>query len=431
MQQTFTNNIIIKPNNTNSFSFIHLTSLFKKHFANLSNDISQLQNPKLNETLSKLNSIFQLLINSYNDIAVKTYEPIIKQLENKNRSLIRNCLQFNLQKEAYENKFILLIKKEKEYNLLKESTGAFVENGKVICANHKENEIIILRAENSNLKTQIDKVETQLKSYQQREFELKQEFLKEKNKLKHQIDLLNQQIKLTLSHRTIHSHSNININLNDVSHSNLVITHNNSKSKRNANKVNKNAIADNTDDVNSTEGYTVKYQINPSIQTTNNNNNNNNVLPKDKCNKTSGKNGNGTGHKKRSYQLKEWFKRKNLFLSPFKTLTQSISPTNVTNTNNTNSCNKVIKRKNSYKRKNKKVFMNTHNNILNHLLTNSRSYKGSFINNSNSVTSVRDNNNTVNCIRKEKGVSKGEKGICQTHRTRSYKSLIQRNLSKK
>ena len=428
-QQTLINNIVIKPNNTSSFSFLHLSSLFKKHFANLTNDISPLQNPKLNETLSKLNSVFQLLVNSFNDIAVKTYEPIIKQLENRNRSLIRSCLQFNLQKEAYENKFMLLIRKEKEYNLLKESTGAFVENGKVICANHKENEIIILRAENSNLKTQINKVETQLKAFQQREFELKQEFLKEKNKLKHQIDLLNQQIKLTLSHRTIHSHSNININLNDVSHSNLVSTHNNSKSKRNANKVFKNTIADNTDDVNSTEGYTVKYQINPSIQTTTTN-----ALPKDKCTKTSGKNGNGTaGHKKKSYQLKEWFKRKNLFLSPFKTLTQSISPTCATNTNNTNSCNKKTKRKNSYKRKNKKVFMNTQNNILNHLLTNSRSYKGSFVNNSNSVTSARDNNGntTVNCIRKEKVVLKGQKGFCQTQRTRSYKSLTQRTIYKK
>ena len=56
-----------------------------------------------------------------------------------------------------ENNIDILIKKEKEYRLIKEKTGILVENGKIIHNDRKENEIFILRAENSNLKNVIKK----------------------------------------------------------------------------------------------------------------------------------------------------------------------------------------------------------------------------------------------------------------------------------
>ena len=392
--------------NSNSFNIPYLNSLYKKHFLNLSNEISHLHNPSINDTLYKLNYIFQLLTTAFTDIALKTYEPIIKHLENKNRSLIRNYLQFNLQKEAYENKLILLLHKEKEYNLVKESTGVIVEDGKVMCANHKENEIIILRAENSNLKTQINKIENKLKHYQQKEFELRQKYLKDKQKLLNKIDLLKQQINSTLLHKSTRSQSNININLNDVSHSNLVIKRNHSKYKRNSNKVIKGG--ENTDDVNSTEGYTVKYQVSPTMQTTTNTVLYTNV----KCGKSK-------RTQKGEHQLKVWFKKKNLFLSPCKTLTHSMSPT-IHSITQTHSNNKRINKVQLSKRKNKKVFVSTNNNFINNILS-----KGSLINRSNSaVSSVKDKIVHTNHSNSQR---KGN----TTQRTRSVKSFTQRNVNKK
>ena len=390
--------------NSNLFNIPYLNSLYKKHFLNLSNEISHLHNPSINDTLYKLNYIFQLVSTTLNDIALKTYEPIIKHLENKNRSLIRNYLQFNLQREAYENKLILLLHKEKEYNLVKELTGVIVENGKVMCANHKENEIIILRAENSNLKTQIDKIENKLKHYQQREFELRQKYIKDKQKLLSQIDLLKQQINSTLLHKSPNSFSDIN--LNDVSHSNLVIKRNPSKYKRNGNKVIKGR--ENTEDVNSTEGYTVKYQVSPTMQTTTNTVLYTNV----KCGKSK-------RIQKNNHQLKEWFKRKNLFLSPYKTLTHSMSPT-IHSVTQTHSNYKRINKVQLSKRKNKKVFVTTNSNFINNIIS-----KGSLINRSNSaVSSAKDKIVHTNN-------SNGQRNSNNTQRTKSVKSFTQRNVNKK
>jgi hypothetical protein len=289
---------------------------------------------------------------------------------------------------------------------VKESTGVIVEDGKVMCANHKENEIIILRAENSNLKTQINKIENKLKHYQQKEFELRQKYLKDKQKLLNKIDLLKQQDNSTLLHKSTRSQSNININLNDVSHSNLVIKRNHSKYKRNSNKVIKGG--ENTDDVNSTEGYTVKYQVSPTMQTTTNTVLYTNV----KCGKSK-------RIQKGGHQLEEWFKRRNLFLSPFKTLTHSMSPT-IHSVTQTHSSNKRSNKVQLSKRKNKKVFVSTNSNFINNILS-----KGSLINRSNSaVSSMKDKIvHTNNSNSQRKGNT--------TQRTRNVKSFTQRNVNRK
>ena len=205
--------------NIESLSLTQISSLYHKYFTQLTSEC--LNSPKLSELLFKINIVISSLLKSFTKISQNTYEPLLQKSENRIRFLTRMHHQFLLQKEAFEQKILFLLRKEKEYEKLKEMTGASIENGEVICPNRKENEILILRAENSNLKRQISKMEKTIKEKEKKELEIK----KEKNKLTKKIIFLNQQ--LNPSQRSIHSHSNIN---NDMSHSNLVIS--SSKPKR-------------------------------------------------------------------------------------------------------------------------------------------------------------------------------------------------------
>lgn len=55
-----------------------------------------------------------------------------------------------------------LLKKEKEYELIKQKTGIIVINNKIINNDRKENEIFILRKENSILKDIIEKQKNEI-----------------------------------------------------------------------------------------------------------------------------------------------------------------------------------------------------------------------------------------------------------------------------
>ena len=91
------------------------------------------------------------------------YESFLKRDEQTIRILYKNLLTQKLLKESLENKLRLSNKKEKEYELIKEKTGAYIKNGKIIYNKQKENEIIILRQENSNLKDMIKNYEKLIK----------------------------------------------------------------------------------------------------------------------------------------------------------------------------------------------------------------------------------------------------------------------------
>jgi len=91
----------------------------------------------------------------------KLYENSIRYLENKERILVRNYFQDQLRSDAMENKLCEYIEMENEFEemkgKLKYEGGRFLENDR------KDNEIIIIRNENSNLKKIIKKLEEQIK----------------------------------------------------------------------------------------------------------------------------------------------------------------------------------------------------------------------------------------------------------------------------
>lgn len=203
------------------------------------------------DIIDKLQENTQKIVNNVTEIAMRIYEPFLKKYENQIRYYIKLCNQLKLQKESLESKLIVLLIKEKEYEKIKKDKNIRVENGEIICNDNKDNEIIILRAENSNLKKQIAKYEKKMKRSEKREIILFQEIENENKKLKMEIELLNK--NFPISHRGgIHS-SSCTTFIGSESTKNNCFTNNNKKTKHHSNN-------NNTDeDTTNTEGYSNRY----------------------------------------------------------------------------------------------------------------------------------------------------------------------------
>ena len=147
---------------------------------------------EINQILKEINILFdKVLIEKEN--SYKSYESILKRDEKTIRILYGDLLHEKLLKEILEEKIIVLMQTQTEYELVKEKTGVIVCDGKVISNERKDNEIMILRTENSTLKNVISDKEKEL------------DLLNEK------IKILNKGIVKLRKNKT-----NINININDI-----------------------------------------------------------------------------------------------------------------------------------------------------------------------------------------------------------------------
>ena len=155
-------------------------------------------NKEISQNLKEMNNLLNKIINdkenNNNNNCIKNYEPILKKQENTIRGLYGDLLHEKLLKEILEEKIILLLQTQTEYELVKEKTGVIVCDGKIICNERKDNEIMILRTENSTLKNVISEKE------------------KEIHKLNEKIRILRHDIIKLKKNKT-----NINININDIS----------------------------------------------------------------------------------------------------------------------------------------------------------------------------------------------------------------------
>ena len=164
---------------------------------------------QIKNKLNNLNDIVKIFNKIYIDFT--QLENIRRKDEEKIRNFYKKYFIFELDKEVLEYKIKHLKQKEKEYELLKEKTGAIFCNGKLICNERKDNEIIILRTENSLLKNEIKNIE---------------DLLKEKNNIINHLN--NKIIGLTQKIENFQkekeekypSFSNINININELKNDN-------------------------------------------------------------------------------------------------------------------------------------------------------------------------------------------------------------------
>ena len=91
------------------------------------------------------------------------------------RNHIRKENMLRLQRDTLENKVKVLLIRDEEYENLKKLTNIIVEIGKFIMNDRKENEVLILKSENSNLKKQLIIMKMNQKIKIKKEKELKNE----------------------------------------------------------------------------------------------------------------------------------------------------------------------------------------------------------------------------------------------------------------
>ena len=154
-------------------------------------------------------NIIPLLIDEKNQ-----YENIIRKLEEKERYLNKIIFQNNLQEDAMENEIGELMEMKEEFEemktKLKYEEGHFLENDR------KDNEIIILRRENSNLKQSIAKLEEETLNFKKEIENNKNEI----NNLQDEIKKLKIKMKDLQKQNENLKANNINININNITGAN-------------------------------------------------------------------------------------------------------------------------------------------------------------------------------------------------------------------
>ena len=103
-----------------------------------------------------------IILGNNNINAINQYENILQKLEYKERKLTKLYFQNKLQKQAMENKIGEYIEIENEFEEMKIKLK--YEDGRFLDNDRKENEIIILRQENVNLKAAIKENEEKIKT---------------------------------------------------------------------------------------------------------------------------------------------------------------------------------------------------------------------------------------------------------------------------
>ena len=192
--------IIISENQINYTNLVHVHNNYIESINNtiillkelFENNIKKLTDKSLNNTINfYFHEIFALidLLKEEKNLFLSQYELNLRKDEQKIRALYSDIFNLKIKNTFLENNMENLIKKENEYKLIKEKTGLLIENGNIINNDRKDNEIFILRQENSNLKTVVNNNEMQLNNF-------KKKYENEKLILEQKIQKLNQEISI-------------------------------------------------------------------------------------------------------------------------------------------------------------------------------------------------------------------------------------------
>ena len=169
------------------FNFVkEMNEDFKKISQVLHNSFDKISINKISVIDNILTNINTSLLNFIKN-QINFYEPLLQKTEMQLRYHIKNEYMFRLQKDALENKMKALLIRDEEYERLKKITNVIVENGQFIINDRKENEIIILKAENSNLKKAIINYEKELENKNKIEKKIKNEIIIIKQKYENKI----------------------------------------------------------------------------------------------------------------------------------------------------------------------------------------------------------------------------------------------------
>ena len=107
--------------------------------------------------------------NNNNDYNKNFYEKLLRFYENKERQNVKLIFELNLKIDSLERKLNDFALMEKEFNDLKVKVK--YDNGKFLENDRKENEILIIRTENSKLKNIINNLEKNVNNFQKKNIE--------------------------------------------------------------------------------------------------------------------------------------------------------------------------------------------------------------------------------------------------------------------
>ena len=172
------------------------------------------------------------------------YENIIRKLESKERKLSKIIFQNKLQKDVMENKISEYMEMEDEFEEMK--TKLKYEEGRFLKNDRKDNEIIIIRGENSNLKQSIKQLEEKINLLEKD----KQDKTKIINELQDNMKKFKLKLKdLQKQNEILNAHC-INININNVNGNNNNKNGNIYNNNNNINPANLNSPSNKDDNIN-------------------------------------------------------------------------------------------------------------------------------------------------------------------------------------
>ena len=172
------------------------------------------------------------------------YENIIRKLESKERKLSKIIFQNKLQKDVMENKISEYMEMEDEFEEMK--TKLKYEEGRFLKNDRKDNEIIIIRGENSNLKQSIKQLEEKINLLEKD----KQDKTKIINELQDNMKKFKLKLKdLQKQNEILNAHC-INININNVNENNNNKNGNIYNNNNNINPANLNSPSNKDDNIN-------------------------------------------------------------------------------------------------------------------------------------------------------------------------------------
>ena len=243
-----------------------------------------LRNTSLNQIANYIRESIMILIQKYNpkkinkvnptNSDISQYEVLLRYNEAKQRQFIKTHFMHRLQREALENRIEDYMEMEDEFEEMR--TKLKYEDGKFLENDRKDNEILIIRAENTNLKNIIQEKENAIK--------LKDDIILQKdnmvNELNNKIGILSKKLEKTEKELNLFSNINININNNNNTHNNNNNNNTNHINNNNNNNNNTNNITNNINNHNNSNSHNTSVissplQHNNNNNTSNNNNNNN------------------------------------------------------------------------------------------------------------------------------------------------------------
>ena len=233
-------------------------------YQNIKENISSSNNDNIDQsTLSPIQILKEIkdYLNK-NNLNLIELENNIKKLEKDLKYHIKNEFMLKIQRDSLDSKIRGFMEMEEEFEELKEKVR--YEGGKFMNNDRKDNEIKILRRENSNIKKEVMKMEIKIKKFEKKEIDDKQIIDELKLKITNsdkKIEEMEKEIEILKNKKDLNINNNINMN-NNYYH--LKIPDKNSLSKINKMKL-KRDLTDYQFPINQ-----VNYE---SVKSNNNNNN--------------------------------------------------------------------------------------------------------------------------------------------------------------